>query len=67
MGGSGISSPIWGPVSLWAGGKVTLTDLVRGNGRVVGKTDDLQRPAGSSSETFPEEPWASSVPCGLCD
>ena len=34
---------------------------------MVGKTDDLQRPAGSSSERAPEEPWASSVPCGLCD
>lgn len=30
LGGSGISSPIWGPVSLWAGGKVTLADLVWG-------------------------------------
>ena len=31
-GGSGVSSPVWGPVSLWAGGKVTLTDLRREGG-----------------------------------
>lgn len=59
-GGSGISALVWGPVSLWAGGKVTLANLGgrwKGSGdrRVVGKTDNLWCPAGSSS-MFPEGP-----------